>query len=264
MNDADVEAVRAAVMPSRFRVACVATSIGRVVAKKQRPPRSRWRGRAVDALAAALGLAVLRAVPAYGGSRGQEIEIERLQALHAVGVAVPEVLHVDRDFFVVAELVGPNLVALIERGGAGAFEAWRRGLAVLTEVHARGGCLSHAAARNFIATEAGIVAIDFEDDPLESLPLDAAQARDWLAYLHSTLWLLERPAAELQAAVAIRLADEPAAVRALVEGAGRRLSPLRYLPGSRRFWGREVAGARALGALFPLPVVAATTIDAAF
>ncbi len=264
MTDADIEAVRAAVMPSRFRVACVATGAGRVIAKKQRPPRSPWRGRAVDALASALGITMLRAVPAHGGSRGQEIEIERLQSLHAAGVAVPEVLHVAPDFFVVAELVGPSLVTLIERGGAGAFEAWRRGLAMLTDVHARGGCLSHAFARNFIATEAGLGAIDFEDDPLETMPLDAAQARDWLAYLHSTLWLLERPAAELQAAVAIRLADESAAVRALVEGAGRRLSLLRHLPGSRRLWGREVVGARALGALFPLPAVAATTIDAAF
>ena len=264
MTDADIEAIRSAITPSRFRVAAVATSVGRVIVKKQRPPRSRWRGRAVDALAAALGLAVLRAVPAHGGSRGQEIEIERLQSLRAAGVAVPEVLHIDRDFFVIGEFAGPDLVALIERGGAGAFEAWRRGLAMLTEVHARGGCLSHAAARNFIATDAGLGAIDFEDDPLEAMSLDAAQARDWLAYLHSTLWLLQRPAAELQAAVAIRLADEPAAVRAFVDGAGRRLSPLRYLPGSRRLWGREVAGARALGALFPLPVVAATTIDAAF
>ena len=264
MNDADIEAVRAAVMPSRFRVACVATSIGRVIAKKQRPQRSRWRGRAVDALAVGLGLAVLRAVPAHGGSRGQEIEIERLQSLHAAGVAVPAVLHVDRDFFVIAELVGPSLVTLIERGGAGAFEAWRRGLAMLTDVHARGGCLSHAFARNFIATDAGLGAIDFEDDPLETMPLDAAQARDWLAYLHSTVWLLKQPAAQLKAAVAIRLADEPAAVRALVQSAGRRLTLLRHLPGSRRLWGREVVGARALGALFPLPALAETTIDAAF
>ena len=264
MTAADIEAIRAAVVPSRFRVKAVATSIGRVVAKKQRPPRSRLRGRAIDAFAAAFGLALLRAVPSHGGSRGQEIEIERLQSLRAAGVHAPEVLHVERDFIVIAELVGANLVTLIERGGAGAFEAWRRGLATLTDIHARGGYLSQAFARNFIATEAGLGVIDFEDDPLETMPLDAAQARDWLAYLHSTLWLLERPAAELQAAVAIRLADEPAAVRALVEGAGRRLSPLRYLPGTRRFWGREVVGARALGALFPLPALAATTIDAAF
>ena len=264
MTDADLVAMRAAILPSRFRVNAVATSLGRVFVKKQRPRRSPWRGRAIDALSGSLGIGLLRAVPSHGGRRGQEIEIERLQSLRAIGVRVPDVLHVDADLFVVAELAGPNLVSIIERGGAAAFEAWRRGLAVLTDIHARGGYLSHAFARNFIVTEAGLGVIDFEDDPLETMPLDAAQARDWLAYLHSTLWLLDRPMAELQAAVAIRLADESAAVRALVESAGRRLAPLRHLPGSRRIWGREVAGARALGALFPLPALAATTIDAAF
>lgn len=264
MTEADLDAVRAAVPPSRCRVKGVQTSLGRAIVKTQRPKRSDWRRRVVDMLAGRFGIDLLRSVPAHGGARGQEIEVERLQALRALGVRVPELLHVDAAFIVVRELAGQNLNTLIERGGSAAFEAWRRGLATLADIHARGGCLSHASAGNFIATDAGVAVIDVEDDPLEAMPLEAAQSRDWLAYLHSTLWLLDRPLPELQAAVAIRLADESPAVRALVEAAGSRLTPLRHLPGSRRFWGREVDGARALGALFPLPALAATTIDAAF
>ncbi len=264
MIESDIEAVRASIASSRFRVTAVQTSSGRVFVKQQRPPRSAWRARIVNVLAGSFGVTLLRAVPAHGGARGQEIEIERLQSLRAAGVRVPEVLHAEAGFFVVGELVGPSLVSLVERGGADGFEAWRRGLAALTETHARGGYLSHAFARNIIACEAGLAMIDFEDDPREAMPLDAAQARDWLAYLHSTLWLLDRPIAEIQAAIAIRLTDESPAVRALVEATGRRLAPLRHLPRSRRPWGREVAGAHALGTVFPLPSVAETTIDAAF
>lgn len=264
MNESDIEAVRASIAPSHLRVYAVQTSSGRVIAKRQRSPHSTWRTRIVNALAGSFGVTLLRAVPAHGGARGQEIEIERLQSLRAAGVRVPEVLHAEAGFFVISELAGPSLVSLVERGGATGFEAWRRGLAALTETHARGGYLSHAFARNVIVTAAGLAMIDFEDDPLEAMPLDAAQARDWLAYLHSTLWMLDRPIAEMQAAIAIRLADESPSVRALVEATGRRLAPLHHLPRSLRLWGREVAGARALGAVFPLPSVAETTIDAAF
>lgn len=264
MNAADVAAIRDKLAASGQRVKTFETGAGRVVVKRQRPARSAWRARVVNALAGSVGVALLRAVPAHGGARAQEIEVDRLQSLRAAGVRVPEVLHVEPDFIVMGHLAGPSLIELVERGGATGFEAWRRGLAALTDTHARGGHLSHAFARNFIAADAGLGMIDFEDDPLEAMPLDAAQARDWLAYLHSTLWLLDRALADIQAAVAVRLADEKPAVRALVEAAGRRLALLRHLPRSRRIWGREVAGARALGTVFPLPALAETTIDAAF
>ena len=261
MTEAEFTRVRAAVAASTHRVSIVDTGSGRVVVKVQRPARSAWRARALDAMARGLGITLLRAVPAHGGARGQEIEVERLHALRAVGLHVPEVLHVEPGFAVLELFDGPNLVSLVEQGGTAGFEAWRRGLAAIVEVHARGAVLSHAFARNFIVTATGLGMIDFEDDPLETMPLEVAQARDWLAYLHSTLWLLDRRLPEIQAALAVRLADESPTVRALVEAAGRRLAPLRHLPNSRRVFGREAIGARALGAVFPLPAIAFTTID---
>jgi hypothetical protein len=162
------------------------------------------------------------------------------------------VLHVDARFIVIAHLGGPSLVELIERGGATGFEAWRDGLAALVDTHERHACLSHAFARNFIATDAGLAMIDFEDDPREVLTLVEAQARDWLAYLHSTVWLLQRDAAEVGRSVATYLEREQAAVRDLVLLAGGRLALLRHLPRTRRTWGREVVGVQALASLFPL------------
>lgn len=261
MTNGELAGIRAAVAASTHRVSIVDAGTGHVVVKAQRPARSAWRARALNAIARGLGITLLRAVPAHGGVRGQEIEVERLRALRAAGLHVPEVLHVEPGFMVLEMFSGVNLVSLVEQGGRAGFEAWRRGLAAIVEVHAHGAVLSHAFARNFIATASGLGMIDFEDDPLEAMLLEAAQARDWLAYLHSTLWLLDRPLPEIQAVLAVRLADESPSVRALVEGAGRRLSPLRHLPNSRRVCGREALGARALGSAFPLPAIAFNTID---
>ena len=252
MTEAELETIRAQVAGWRYRVKVVDTTTGRVVVKRQRPARSAWRARALNLLARLLGLRLLQAVPAHGGAKGQAIEVARLGALAGAGIHVPEVLHVDPGFIVIAHLDGANLVELIERGGATGFEAWQRGVATLVELHARGGYLSHAFARNFIVSDAGLAMFDFEDDPLEVLTLEEAQARDWLAYLHSTVWLLEREAAEIAAALATRLAHERPAVRELVAAAGRRLAVLRHLPRSRRTWGREVVGVQALASLFPL------------
>jgi tRNA A-37 threonylcarbamoyl transferase component Bud32 len=254
MDEADVQLVRSRILPSRFRIKVLETSAGRVVAKKQRHERSAWRARAVDALARAAGIPILQAVPAHGGVRAQRIEVERLRSLRAAGLRVPEVLHVDAQFIVIGHLPGRSLVELIEAGGSAGWAAWQVGLDAIAEVHARGEYLSHAFARNFLAAERGsaLAMIDFEVDPLEIFSLDEAQARDWLAYLHSTLWLLE-PSPAAAAAVASRLAAGRPAVRALVDGVGRRLDVLRHLPRSRRIAGREVAGVRALAAFFPLP-----------
>lgn len=261
MTEADFDVIAARLGASAYRVTYADTSVGQVVVKRQRFPRGRWRVRAVNLLARALGVAPLQAVPAHGGARGQATEVERLRSLRGAGIRVPEVLHVEREFIVMRRLAGTNLVHLIERGGSEGFAAWTRGLDAIADVHARGGYLSHAFARNFIATDSGIAMIDFEDDALEVMSLAEAQSRDWIAYLHSTLWVLERPFDEARTAVAQRLVGETAAVRELFEHAGRRLAVLRRLPTGRRPWGPEVAGARALAHVFPLrlPAAGATT-----
>jgi hypothetical protein len=257
MTDGDLDRVAARLAVNDDRVAVVDTSVGKVVVKRQRPPRSVWRGRAVNVLARSLGVAALQAVPQYGGARGQATEVERLRSLRGAGVRVPEVLHVERGFIVMRHLSGTSLVQLIERGGAEGFDMWRRGLVAIADSHRRGGYLSHAFARNFIATDSGMAMIDFEDDALEVMSLAEAQSRDWLAYLHSTLWILDPRCGDARAAIVERLAGEPVAVGELVERAGRRLALLRHLPAARRPWGREVVGARALARVFPLPTPAA-------
>ncbi|MEO8078974.1 MAG: hypothetical protein ABI641_00495 [Caldimonas sp.] len=233
-----------------LRVAVVETAAGPVVVKAQRRARSVWRGRAVNVLARTFGLGLLQAVPAHGGAAAQAIEVERLGRLRTAGVKVPRVLRVEPDFIVLEHVAGPSLVDVIQARPAD-LQPWARGLAAVVDVHVRGAYLSQAFARNvLVAADGSLVMIDFEDDPLEVMTLDQAQARDWLTYLHSTLWLLRAPAERLRTIVAEQLGRERPAVRAEVERAGRRLAVLRLLPGGRRPWGREVVGARALADLF--------------
>ncbi len=127
-----------------------------------------------------------------------------------------------------------------------ALDWWQRGLRTLVDVHARDQYLSQAFARNFIAVGDMLVMIDFEDDPLEVMTLDQAQARDWLAYLHASALAfgsrLPAPRAECIALLREQLARERQPVRALVADAARRLRWVQRLPaGDGRGWRRHIS-----------------------
>jgi tRNA A-37 threonylcarbamoyl transferase component Bud32 len=220
------------------------TSEGSVVAKGQRPPRRRARYHLLNGFAHLAGLPLLKAAPAYGGARAQQIEVDRLRRLAAAGVAVPRLLHVEEEFFVQSWLGDSRLDKLLKKPAA--LDWWQRGLRTLVDVHARDQYLSQAFARNFIAVGDMLVMIDFEDDPLEVMTLDQAQARDWLAYLHASALAfgsrLPAPRAECIALLREQLARERQPVRALVADTARRLRWVQRLPaGDGRGWRRHIS-----------------------
>ncbi len=221
-----------------------ATSQGSVVVKGQRAPRGTWRYRLFDGFAQLARVPVLRAVPAHGGAHAQRTEVARLRKLAQAAVPVPQLLHVEDDFFVQRYLGASRLDALLRCDEALLW--WQRGLQCLVELHARGQYLSQAFARNFIAQGETLAMIDFEDDPLEVMSLEQAQARDWLAYLHSSARLIRVHLQAQQAVVIDRLSTELARerspVRELVVHATRRLRWLQRLPArDGRGWRRHVA-----------------------
>ena len=250
MTDADLAAVRTQAASRTHRVAVVDSSQGRVVVKGQQATRSQWRTRFGNGLAVAAGLPFLRNPGASSPASTQAIEVARLRSLHAAGVAVPEVLQVEPDYFVMSHLPGRSLIDTMERNPEAATEWWQRGLQSLLDVHRKGQYLSQAFARNFVVVGETLAMIDFEDDPGRELSLEEAQARDWLAYLHSTAWRLPIAPSERAALLQRWLAEERPQVRALVEAAGRKLAWMRHLPSTRRPFGREVVGLQALAALF--------------
>jgi tRNA A-37 threonylcarbamoyl transferase component Bud32 len=223
------------------------TSVGSVLVKGQRPARPAWRYQLLNGFARAAGLPLLRAAPALGGAQAQQIEVERLRSLQSAGVAVPEVLHVETDFFVQRWLGETRLDALLQHADSEALHWWTIGLRTLIDLHARGQYLSQAFARNFIACGDTLAMIDFEDDPLQVMSLDQAQARDWLAYLHSSARALSgRQFQEAEAPAALlrhELANEREPVRQMVAETAQRLAWVLHLPAHRggRGWRRHVS-----------------------
>lgn len=251
MTPEDIARIRVSQGWRRHRTEVVATTGGRVVVKGQRPARNQALLKMYNGLVTLLGAVGLRAVPSAGGAAAQAVEVRRLRELAAAGVRVPEVLHVDDEFFVMEFLPGMNLAQLLEgraHDGEAMLIAWRRGLELLQSIHRQGQYLSQASARNLMATADGLVPIDLEEDPLVCMSLAQAQARDWLLYLQSTVWLLPHPRGVLRSIWSEVLQGAPTLeAEALVRTVGR-LAWLRHLPGKRKPWGRDIVSAQAAAA----------------
>ncbi len=218
----------------------------KVLVKGQRPTRGPGPHRLMNLLTWLAGVPYLKAVPVHGGARSQDIEIKRLRVLRAAGIAVPQVHHVGRDYFVMAYLGSNDLARTLREQGFKAFGLWRAALEQLLHVHAQGQYLSQCFARNIIVSKSFEGLIDFEDDPLEVMSLVEAQARDWLIYLQSTLLNLAPDAPQLDAALGSVLERESKPVRAVLRHAARRLAWLRWLPTERRIWGKDFVSLQAV------------------
>ncbi len=234
------------------RIEVLDTAAGKVVVKGQRAPRHPARYRVLNALAGLLRAPWLKAAPMHGGARAQAVEAARLRALRATGAPVPELLHVADDHLVMQWLGDEHLGLLLQRQHPHAMALWQEAADALLRLHAAGQYLSQGFARNMIVDTradpprlAGV--IDFEDDPLEVMTLPEAQARDWLAFLQSTLWTLPRAPAQIDAWLQDVMRAERPEVRAEFLHACRQLGGLRHLPSSRRF-GRDTVALQAVAA----------------
>jgi tRNA A-37 threonylcarbamoyl transferase component Bud32 len=225
------------------RVEIIDLPEGRMLVKGQRALRSPWPHRVLNMFAWMAGVPYLKAVPVHGGSRSQAIEIERLQALRQAGLAVPDVQHVASDYFVMSYLGSNDLARALREQGVGAYGLWMAAMEHLLLVHSKGHYLSQCFARNIIVSDDFRGMIDFEDDPLEVMTLEQAQARDWLVFL----WNLALEPQRLDAALRQVLAQESAPVRKVLAHAARRLSWLRHLPTNRKLWGKDFVSLQAVG-----------------
>lgn len=173
--------------------------------------------------------------------RTEQAMIRRLAAL---GARVPPVLAVDERSLLLGDL-GPTLALACraEASPARREALVRLGQEAIQALHARGGCLSQAFARNLTVDEGQVGFIDLEEDPLTAMSLEAAQARDILFYAHSTARFLAATPGRHVALLQLQLAQAAPAVRAEVARTARRL---RWLVPLARPWGgrsRELADA---------------------
>ena len=222
------------------------TPQGKVMVKGQRKPRDPVRFWLLSAIGKLFSSPLIKPVPAHGGAKSQEIELERIAALHSAGISVPIVLHVAKDYFVMRAFTGRPLDSLVSEPGTKAQAAFEQGLNAIAQVHAAGQYLSQGFARNILVNQHALCFIDFEDDPLQVMTLAQAQARDYLLYLLSVVWLNRAMHAPWRAAWrSCKQAMKPQ-VRALIDNTASGVLWMRHLPQTRKPLGRDALQLQAL------------------
>ena len=225
--------------------------------KKAGPAIAAWRYRTLGLLSRVLDVPVLQPVVNPGGQAAIATEVRRLRDLHARGLRVPLVLADAPDGFLMRHLglPGGNTPSLSDEIEAAARQApastlllWQQGFAALQRVHARGTCLSQAFARNMVRCPDGVIGyIDFEDDPMATLPAPLCIVKDALCYAQSTA-LFMQTAGQLDAARELWQAWEaqssPAVQAALTHTVGK-MRWLGKLPNNRKL-GRDTLRLRAM------------------
>lgn len=121
--------------------------------------------------------------PRHAGEEAKQLELRRIRELRAVGAHVPEVLGEGRRTLLLSD-IGPSLSSSLKRAGNASRVDRLVGdaAAEIASVHARNAYLGQAFARNITVGDGRIGFLDFEEDPLEVMPLRDAQARDWLLF----------------------------------------------------------------------------------
>jgi tRNA A-37 threonylcarbamoyl transferase component Bud32 len=244
-NPDQVRTIETQLASRNARTQIVQLGEDKVVVKQPEAPLRHWGYPVLNALAQVLGQPMLRAVPAPGGRAAQGIEVARLRALAAAGVAVPQVLHVTEGWFALSYLGARSVDQLLRHDAGNGRQYWEDGLQAIRDLHRLGQNASQCFARNMIWHEGKVSFIDFEDDPASVMPLASAQARDWLLFLHSTAFTLQfADNAEYAERFLHYLRQDDAKVRQQVEKAAHTFGWLRFLPKQRKPWGRDVMSAQ--------------------
>lgn len=195
------------------------------------PQPPAWRYQLLSGMARLLRHPAMQPVRPHGGEAGIRNEANRLTALAAAGLRVPQVLAQDVHWLLISDIGHTTQEHLLRRAAPEARLAiWQRGADYIRQAHRTGQYLSQAFARNLVwSPEHGLGAIDFEDDPISAMSLAQAQIRDWLPYFFSTAIHFEDRLPELCAAICAVMADESPEVRKGVQAALRRTAWLRWL-----------------------------------
>lgn len=129
-----------------------------------------------------LGLDALRPPPHRGGDGARLIEARRLAELRSQDVNVPKVIGQGRAALVLSDN-GRSLSSCLREADETARDALvARALAAIAEGHRHGAYFGQPLPRNMTYDGREIGFIDFEEDPLEVMDLEQAQARDWLMF----------------------------------------------------------------------------------
>jgi tRNA A-37 threonylcarbamoyl transferase component Bud32 len=198
----------------------------------------------------ALGIEPLRPPPVLPAAQARETEIRMLRQLSAIGCRVPALLAEEAEAIVIADL-GKTLASACkaERNPDAREQLIRAGFDALGDLHARGGWLNQAFARNLTLSDGRIGFIDLDQDPATVMSAPAAQARDLLLYVYSTARFLAGDSARYARLLDSHLRRESSPVRGCVE---RAIIALAWLVPLAPVSGRELgAMARVIAHIVP-------------
>ncbi len=191
------------------------------------------------------GLGPLRPPPHRAGPQALATEARRLRELRGQGVRVPRLLD-DSDGALRLGDLGPTLASRLRAAGGDPVAMDALSLAAIraiVDVHRRGAYLGQALPRNLTLDGNGVGFLDFEEDPLEVMTLEQAQARDWVLFAFGMAKFYDRRPRALQALLTQAFRDEDVRVNREAHRVGERL---RWLaPAARRLGlgGRSLAHA---------------------
>lgn len=199
------------------------------------PQPPAWRYQLLAGVARVLGQPAMQPVRPHGGNAGLRVEARRIRALGEARLRAPTLLDEADDWLLLSDLGQLTLESLIRHAAkTERLMWWHRGADYILQAHQANQYLSQAFARNFVwSDDAGLGALDFEDDARATMSLADAQVRDWLPYLFSSVMYFEDCLPTLCAALAERMQHEPLAVRAGLATALRRTAwvrAARWLP----------------------------------
>lgn len=139
--------------------------------------------RAWNRVAQGLGVEILRAPPQYGIEKTRQIEMRRIDQLRSQGVLVPDILAEGKGTLLLSD-IGPSLSGQLKAAANDdqIDELVHAAVVAVAQAHNGGAYFGQAFARNITVCDERIGFIDFEEDPLELMPLHDAQARDWLMF----------------------------------------------------------------------------------
>jgi len=226
--------------------------------------------RLLECIAAWSGLGPLRPPPHRAGAQALATEARRLHELHGQGVRVPALLDGAHGVLRLGDL-GPTLAARLRESGDDPAATDALSLAAIRailDVHRRGAYLGQALPRNLTLDGQGVGFLDFEEDPLEVMTLEQAQARDWVLFAFGMAKFYDGRPQALQALLMQAFGDEDVRVNREAHRVGDRL---RWLaPAARRFGpgGRSLAHAllvlaQATAAWLPAVLLGMVLIDVA-
>lgn len=198
----------------------------------------------------ALGIEPLRPPPVLPAAQARETEIRMIRELAAIGCRVPALLAEEAEAIVIADL-GKTLASACkaEKNPNERERLIRAGFAALGELHARGGWVNQAFARNMTWADGQIGFIDLDQDPAAVMSAPAAQARDLLLYVYSTARFLDADPARYARLLDAHLRREAPAVRDYMD---RSIIALAWLAPLARVSGHELgAMARVIAHVVP-------------